>query len=313
MKWDDRIGRRIKLHDLHVLMTVAELGSMGKAAERLNVSQPSISKAMADLEYQLGVRLLDRTTRGVETTPYGRALVMRSMGAFDELRQGVKDIETLSDPAIGEVRVGCPEAIAAGLLAAVIERFSKDYPRATIIVNPADNVSQEYGQLRDRRVDCLVGRIPTTALENDVRFEPLYQDRLYIVAGRNSDWARKRKIVLSDLLQDPWILTPSMYGTLLEGFRAKGLAGPNVTVRAYSTHQCTYLIATDRFISALSGSLQLFSSNRSALKVLPVDFPAQTWTVGIMHLKSRNLSPTAEAFLKHLREVSQRVNRARPN
>src|SRR6188508_1909682 len=79
MKWNDRIGRRIKLHDLHVLMTVAELGSMGKAAERLNVSQPSISKAMADLEYQLGVRLLDRTTRGVETTAFGRALVTRSM------------------------------------------------------------------------------------------------------------------------------------------------------------------------------------------------------------------------------------------
>src|SRR6185436_11540031 len=98
MKWNDRIGRRIKLHDLHVLLTVAELGSMGKAAERLNVSQPSISKAVADLEHQLGVRLLDRTTRGVEATAYGRALVIRSMGDFDELRQGVKDIETLSDP-----------------------------------------------------------------------------------------------------------------------------------------------------------------------------------------------------------------------
>ena len=98
MKWNDRIGRRIKLHDLHVLMTVAELGSMGKAAERLNVTQPSISKSVADLEHQLGVRLLDRTPRGVETTAYGRALLPRSMGAFDELRQGIKDIETLSDP-----------------------------------------------------------------------------------------------------------------------------------------------------------------------------------------------------------------------
>src|ERR1700759_3942540 len=101
MKWDDRIGRRIKLHDLHVLMIVADLGSMGKAAERLNVSQPSISKAVADLEDQLGVRLLDRTTRGVETTAHGRALITRGMGAFDELRQGVKEIETLSDPALG--------------------------------------------------------------------------------------------------------------------------------------------------------------------------------------------------------------------
>src|SRR4026207_1065574 len=144
MKWDDRIGRRIKLHDLHVLMTVAELGSMGKAAERLNVTQPSISKSVAAPEHQRGVRLFDRAPRGVETTAYGRALLTRSMGAFDELRQGIKDIETLSDPAIGEVRVGCPEAIAAGFLAAVIDQFSKAYPRAIVTVNPADHVSAEF-------------------------------------------------------------------------------------------------------------------------------------------------------------------------
>jgi DNA-binding transcriptional LysR family regulator len=304
MKWDDRIGRRIKLHDLHVLMTVAEQGSMGKAAERLNVSQPSVSKSVADLEYQLGVRLLDRTPRGVETTAYGRALLTRSMGAFDELRQGVKDIETLSDPAIGEVRVGCPEAIAAGFLAAVVDRFAKDYPRAIVIVNPADHVSQEFGQLRDRRVDCLVGRIPASDLDDDIRAEPLYEDRLYIVAGRNSVWARKRRIILSDLLQEPWMLTPSMHGTLLDGFRAKGLASPNVTVRAYSTHQSIHLIATDRFISALSGSVLQFSTNREALKKLPVDFPVRTWAVGIMQLKTRNLAPTVQLFTDYIRKVA---------
>jgi DNA-binding transcriptional LysR family regulator len=304
MKWDDRIGRRIKLHDLHVLMTVAELGSMGKAAERLNVSQPSVSKAVADLEYQLGVRLLECTPRGVETTAYGRALLTRSMGAFDELRQGVKDIESLSDPTIGEVRVGCPEAIAAGFLAAVIERFAKNYPRAAVSVNPADHVSQEFGQLRDRHVDCLVGRIPTSDLDDDIHAEPLYEDRLYIVAGRNSVWARKRKIVLSDLLQDSWTLTPSMHGTLLDGFREKGLPSPKVTVRAYSTHQCTHLIATDRFISALSGSVLRFSMNRETFKTLPVDFPVRTWKVGIMVLKSRNLAPTAHLFMGHIRKVA---------
>src|SRR3954462_13894764 len=120
MKWNDRIGRRLKLHDLHVLLTVAELGSMGKAAERLAVSQPSVSKAIADMEHAIGVRLLDRTPKGVETPAFGRAPLRRGMGAFDELRQGIKDIESLADPSSGEVRVGSPEAIASGLLSAVI-------------------------------------------------------------------------------------------------------------------------------------------------------------------------------------------------
>src|SRR6185437_8867658 len=103
MKWDDRIGRRLKLHDLHVFIAVAELSNMRKAAERLAISQPSVSKAIADIEHVLGVRLLDRNAQGVELTSYGRALVRRAMGAFDELRQGVKDIEGLADPTVGEV------------------------------------------------------------------------------------------------------------------------------------------------------------------------------------------------------------------
>jgi DNA-binding transcriptional LysR family regulator len=111
MKWTDRIGRRLKLSDLHLFITVAEMGSMGKAAERLAISQPAVSKAIADLEHTLGVRLLDRTAAGVMPTAYGRALLKRSVGAFDELRQGIKDMEFLADPTVGEVRIGCPEAI----------------------------------------------------------------------------------------------------------------------------------------------------------------------------------------------------------
>jgi len=182
MKWDDRIGRRLKLHDLHVLLTVAELGSMGKAAERLAVSQPSVSKAIADMEHTIGVRLLDRTSKGVECTAYGRALLRRGMGAFDELRQGIKDIESLADPMVGEVRVGCPEAIAAGLLSAVIDRFSRGHPRATVSVTPADSMAPEFRPLRDREVDFLVGRIPTPFVADDLeRRSPLSRPHFHRV------------------------------------------------------------------------------------------------------------------------------------
>src|SRR5258705_8339656 len=146
MKWDDRIGRRLRLHDLHVLLTVAELGSMGKAAERLAISQPSVSKAIADLEHTIGVRLLDRTVTGVVPTAYGRALLKRSMGAFDELRQSIKDMEFLADPTVGEVRIGCPEAIASGLLVPVLDQFSSQYPHVKVRVSNADNMAQELWQ-----------------------------------------------------------------------------------------------------------------------------------------------------------------------
>ena len=73
-----------------------------------------MSKTIADLEHMLGVRLLDRTPRGVELTLYGRAPLKRSLAVFDELRQSVKEIEFLTDPTAGELRVGFSEVPAAG-------------------------------------------------------------------------------------------------------------------------------------------------------------------------------------------------------
>jgi DNA-binding transcriptional LysR family regulator len=129
MPWDDRVARRLKLRDLHVLRTVARLGSMGKAASQLAVSQPAISKSITDLECVLGVRLLDRSRQGVEPTPYGAALLKWSAMVFDNLRQGVEELDFLADPAAGELRIATTEVASAGLLPAIIDRLSRQYPR----------------------------------------------------------------------------------------------------------------------------------------------------------------------------------------
>ena len=85
MQWTDRLGYRLKLRDLHILMAVAECGSMSKAAQRLAVSPPVVSKAIADIEHTFGVRMFDRTPQGVEPTAHGRALLDSGIAAFDAL------------------------------------------------------------------------------------------------------------------------------------------------------------------------------------------------------------------------------------
>src|SRR5205809_2328292 len=129
MQLSDRIGRRMKLQDLHILMTVVQAGSMGKAAERLNTVQPAISRSIAELEHALGVRLLDRHRQGIEPTEYGRALLDGGVAVFDELRQTVKNIAFIADPAAGEVRIGCNQLLAASFASAVVDRLSRRYPR----------------------------------------------------------------------------------------------------------------------------------------------------------------------------------------
>src|SRR5947209_8996918 len=116
----DRNGRRIKLRQLEVLAAVVESGTMGKAADRLAITQPVISKAIADLEHTLGVRLLDRGPHGAEPTLYGNALLKRSVTIFDELRQSVGEIRFLSDPTAGELRIGCGDSMLSGLLPIII-------------------------------------------------------------------------------------------------------------------------------------------------------------------------------------------------
>src|SRR6266852_2359405 len=130
MGWDERrLGRRLKLRDLNVLMTVARCGSMGKAAAQLGVSQPAISRTIVDMEHTLGVRLLDRSPQGVEPTIYARVLLDRGVIAFDELRQAMEHIEFLVDPTAGELRIGASIVNSVGIVTAVLDRLSRQYPR----------------------------------------------------------------------------------------------------------------------------------------------------------------------------------------
>jgi DNA-binding transcriptional LysR family regulator len=124
----DRVAHRLKLRDLRLLEAVVRSKSMARAAAQLNLTQPAVSKAVSELEHMLGVRLLDRSRQGIEPTPHGRALLRRGAAIFDELRQGVSELEFLSDPTAGEVRVATSEPIAAGLLPIVIGRLSRRYP-----------------------------------------------------------------------------------------------------------------------------------------------------------------------------------------
>ena len=116
MEWESRLGRRLRVRDLYILSTVVKTGGMAKAARQLAMTQPSVSAAIANLEHMLGVRLLDRSPRGIEPTIYADAMLKRSVAVFDELKQSVKDVAFLADPTAGELRIGCPESIRATVL-----------------------------------------------------------------------------------------------------------------------------------------------------------------------------------------------------
>src|SRR5262249_23260166 len=190
VQWEQQIGRRVRLRDLFVFFTVVEYGSMAKAGAKLGVSTPSVSEAIAGLEHAVGVRLLDRTPKGVVTTPYGEALLARGRAAFDELRQGIRDIEFIADPDAGEVGIRCPESIAAGFLVPVLERFSKDHPRVRFHVAPVFQPTVEFPELLERKIDLVFARLANDPVQgrltDELNAEVLFRDRYLVVVGEKS-------------------------------------------------------------------------------------------------------------------------------
>jgi DNA-binding transcriptional LysR family regulator len=305
---DERVMRRLKLRELRILTTVAEAGSMGKAAAQLALSQPAVSKAISAMEHTLGVALLDRSAQGVEPTLYGRALLKWANAVFDDLRQGVREIEFLADPTGGEVRVGCSEMMNAGLLPAVIDRLSRQYPRLLFTVTVAPTIAAQYRDLRERRVDLIFGRMMMPIADEDLDAEILFEDPLIVVASTGSKWLRRRKIEPSELISEPWCLGPYDSGIgpfIAEAFRARGLGMPRLSVRSSSPHLSHAMVHTGRFLSVAAASALRLSGKRLGLKALPVDIRIKPGPIGIVTLKNRTIGPVARLFIDCARKIAK--------
>jgi DNA-binding transcriptional LysR family regulator len=306
MEWERRIGRRLRLRDLHILSTVVERGSMAKAATHLAVSQPAVSDAIANLEASLGVRLLDRGPHGVAPTVYAEALLKRGDVVFDELRQGISDIESLTNPKAGEVRVGCPESLAF-LSSAIIDRLSRRYPEVVVRLVTTQPATLEFRELRERKVDLLLGRISPPLVDDDVDVEILFEDRLFVVTGARNRWTRRQRIDLAELMNERWLLLPAnnvLSSLIARAFQARGLDLPRECASA-DVHTRLHLLATGRFLTFLPDSLLQFVAKRWSLKALPVDLSIQAPALGIITLRNRTLSPVVQLFIEAAREVAK--------
>jgi DNA-binding transcriptional LysR family regulator len=307
MQWSERIGRRIKLRDLHILSEVVQSGSMAKAAQGLAVSTPVVSKTIADLEQSVGVRLLDRSARGIQATMYGRALLRWSMAAFDDLRQGIKEIEFLADPTAGELRIGCPTAMMEGFLPVILNRLHRHHPRLIFDVTQTFTGAPLHRELRERNVDLILGRM-TMPVADDFSAEVLFDDPHFVLAGVQNKWVRRRHIELVELVNEPWLLPKPGTATrtvIADTFRACNLEIPSAVISCNSVQMYRTLLAGGPWLGMLETSALRFGAKRPAIKVLPVKLPALPRPVGIITLKGRMISPVAQLFIDYAREVAK--------
>jgi DNA-binding transcriptional LysR family regulator len=303
--WDHHIGRHLRLRDLHAFFTVVRSGSMAKAAVELRVSQPAVSKVIADLESALSVRLFDRSSKGIEPTVYGRALLKRGVAAFDELKQAIRDIEFLSDPARGELNIACPGSIARSLAPRMVERFMEAYPSIVMRVDAVAN-PQLFPGLHDRTYDVYLTLLPLPErrVPEGLDIEFLFSDLLVIAAQAHHRLAKRRKVEFADLAAESWVLPrPDSwnYICIADAFRARGLGAPKIALWSNDAPVRNQMIATGRFVTTVSRS----TADWYGMKVLPVDLPAKAWPVVIATVKDRTLSPVVELFIQFARDFTK--------
>jgi DNA-binding transcriptional LysR family regulator len=306
MEWiNERIGRRIKLADLHVLTATVEAGSMGKAAQRLNTSQPAVSRCIAGLEHDLGVALLERTPRGIEPTAFGRMLLDASAEAFDSLRNGIQQISSANDPTSGAIRIGGQEAIISALLPRIFTKLRKKYPNISVQTSSVGAVPRQYAELRERNLDLIVGRL-RPPFEADVEAEILFEERTFVVTADGSPLSRRRqRFQFRELADQPWALPVpgTLVGALFaDAFRAHGVGYPPRCFATGTIHLQRALVADAGFLAIIPGSVLHSNAERFGLNVLPVESPVGAAPVGILRLKDKPLMPVVQAFIESLRE-----------
>ena len=307
---EDQIVRRLRLRDLRYLQAICDQGSMAKAAKLLGVSQPAISRAMADLEATIGVPLFDRSPQGVVPTRYAEALLERGRTVTDELKQGVNEILSLADPAAGEVRIGCAESIAVAFVPAIIDAFLERHPRVNIVVNQTIVVPPDYHELEERQLDLMIGRIVRPLNREIFQTEILFQERIFVIASATSPWARRRKITLADLRNARWVRAPvesPIGGLHSEAFAAAGSEFRPPTVATYSQHLVLELVAKGGYVATVPGVMLALCKSRG-IRVLPIDLAVERRPLAIVTLRRRMSIPVVQRFIESIRAAARTIN-----
>jgi LysR family pca operon transcriptional activator len=245
-------------------------------------------------------------------TPYGLALQKSGISIFNDLRQGVQEIDFLTDPTKGEIRIGATEPVMTAIVSPVIDAMSRKYPQMNFHFVSGDTASL-YRDVATRNIELaicrMIGRLP-----DEVEAEVLFRDSVAIMTAASNPVTRRRNLTLTDLLNEPWLLFPydSFFGSMIgEIFRKNGVDPPRLTISTLSVHAQNEMLATGRFLTVLPSFVLKIPGGHPPLKAVPVALPNPPAPVGLMTPKNRTLTPVVQMFIEGVRNRVKVLNKSR--
>jgi len=299
---------RVSVRHLRLTAAIAEVGSMMRAGEAIGMTQPAVSKAVRDLERDLGVTLFERGNRGVTPTIYGEALVRHAQRVLAQLEHAAEEIEDLAHGAGGRVAIGTLLAASAWLLPKAIVRLRAERPRVAVDVVEGTNDRLQPMLLRGD-LDMVVGRLSEFRHRTGLQQEPIYSEEILILARPGHCLAGRPDLGLSDLQEADWILPPpetTLRRQLEKAFFDAGLDPPRCAVQSISHLTNRNLICESDLVGVWPRGVAADDLAQGRLVSLPVQLNDIPLPVGISTRKGVRLSPAAGALLAKLREAGRK-------
>jgi DNA-binding transcriptional LysR family regulator len=303
---DTYIRGNLKPRQLQLLVALDDIRHIGKVAASINVSQPAVSKTLGELERGLGLKLFERTARGVIPTAYGQCLIRHARVMLGALAQARDELQGIASGGAGNIRVGVLATAALELLPRALAALKARQPGVFVLAREGI-VENLLPELWLGNLDLIVGRLPrenTHGLGTKI----LMEDGVKVVAGRHHPLARRKRLRWADLTQYPWVLPP--VNTLLREplerlFRDHALAMPADRIETLSVHVIRAYLHHTNAIAALAADVSRYYESLELLAVLPLELPKLVRPVGIIWNQQRPVSPSAQALIACLEEVAR--------
>lgn len=298
----------MRLNQIRDFVSIIEAGSIRAAARAHGVSHPAMSKSLRQLEDDLRVRLIRRSTRGVVPTPAGRTFLARARAIQAEVRKAEEELGGLAGEAGGTVSVSLSPAAAALLAPEAIAEFLRSHPHARMRIVEG-TPSALVPLLRDETLDFALGNRPAAKLDAGLKFRVLLRTPM-VVAGRCGHPLREARS-LRELADARWIgLYPPGEGGMVErAFAAAGVAFPQRYITCESHVFAFELMARTDALMPLPAQLFYAPSNRRTLAEIPLDEPFPSMVLGMCTRAETRLTPLAAALARTVTEVARRLAR----
>jgi LysR family transcriptional regulator, regulator of abg operon len=296
----------MKLNSLKALVSAIDDGSIRSAAKRMGLSQPALTKAIKELEVEVGAPLLVRTSIGVQPTAQGQLLYEHACRVVRELESAVGQINQLSGRMQGQLSVGAVPLAVMLLIPETIRTFNKAFPDIQLRISEELYIEQ-LQRLRRAEVDVVVGGAPEGLASGEFTIEPLIKTTMVVVTRRGGKWSKASS--LKELSQAKWIYTGASsnegYATLL--YRRNGQTPPPVGAIINSTLALLSLLASGDFVGLMPEQMVRHPLAKDFLDVIEIQENGLVLNVGAIVRRDSLVSPAVRQFVNHLHRAAMQL------